>query len=108
MILVRFFCWHVVFHGPPTDFGDPTGTGKLFPPINISGPGRGSSFRGRGGAGPPAPPRPVAILTREAPSSPLMARRAERMRESPPVLAEGGGGAKVALVQSCESGGMRG
>ena len=106
MILVRFFVGTLFSTGPRQI----SGTGKLFPPINISGPVRGSSFRGRGGDGgtSPAPPRPVAILTREATSSPLMARRAERMRESPPVLAEGGGGAKVALVQLCESGGMRG
>lgn len=46
-------------------YGDPTGTGtgRVFPPIGLSGPGRGSAIEARGGDGehPPDPPRPVAI-----------------------------------------------
>lgn len=50
-------------HRAPTGCGDPTGagTGQTVPPIEVSGTGRGSEIRDRGGDGEcppgPAPPR---------------------------------------------------
>jgi hypothetical protein len=60
LVIYNLYCWMFIPTGP-VGFRGSNGDGARFPPIVLSGPGRGSAIGAWGGDGERPPPRPAPL-----------------------------------------------